>query len=302
MEPYEIIIVGGGMAGLSAALYAGWLGCNVLLVERQAFGGQVVNADQIENFPGFPDGILGADLVSCARMQAMKFGAKMRYAEITSVNRRGERFVLDSTEGSYEAAGVIIATGGKARRLGVKGEAELEGKGVSRCATCDGAFFADKPVAVIGGGDTALDEAIYLSQVASKVTILHHGERLAGSHTLVTRVKENPKIECVAGAVVEEIIGVDAVAGVRLHNGAKLSVEGVFIAIGFDPETALLQALVNLDSMGHARVDLQMQTSVPGLYAVGSARQGHVGQLISAAGDGVTAAVAAHHYLARGTR
>jgi thioredoxin reductase (NADPH) len=302
MDSYEIIIVGGGMAGLSAALYAGWLGRKVFLVERQMFGGQVVNADQIENFPGFPDGILGADLVSQARMQAMKFAAKMRYAEITLINRRGETFVLDSTEGSYEAAAVIIATGGRARRLGVKGEAELEGKGVSRCATCDGTLFADKPVAVIGGGDTALDEAMYLSQIASRVTILHQGDQLAGSCTLVTRVKENPKVECVAGAVVEEIIGADAVAGVRLQNGIKVAVAGVFIAIGFEPETGLLKPLIELDSMGHAPVGLQMQTSIPGLYAVGPARQGHVGQLASAAGDGVTAAVAAHHYLARGTR
>jgi thioredoxin reductase (NADPH) len=193
----------------------------------------------------------------------------------------------------------IVATGGKQRLLGVKGETELEGKGVSRCATCDGAFFADKPVAVIGGGDTALDEALYLSQITSKVRILHQGDRLTASQTLINRAKENPKIECVAEVAVEEIIGIDGVEGVRLRNGAKLSVEGVFIAVGFEPDTALLRALVELDPMGHAPVDLQMQTSVPGLYAVGSARQNSVGQLAAAAGDGVTAAVAAHRYLKR---
>ena len=297
MEHYDIAIVGGGMAGLSAALYGGWLGRKVFLAERQMFGGQIVNADQIENYPGFPDGILGADLVSQARMQAMKFGAKMAYTEITTVKLDGNHFLLESSDDSYEAGAVIVATGAKNRLLGVPGEAEFEGKGVSRCATCDGAFFADKPVAVIGGGDTALDEALYLANIVSEVSVIHQNEQPNASATLVGRAKENPKIALLSNLAPEAIIGTDSVEALRLSDGSQLPVAGVFIAVGFDPETTLLNNIADLDGAGHALVDLQMQTSVPGLFAVGSARQGNVGQLVSAAGDGVTAAISAHRYL-----
>jgi thioredoxin reductase (NADPH) len=297
MEHYDIFIIGGGIAGLSAALYGGWLGRNVFLAERQMFGGQIVNADRIENYPGFPDGILGADLVSHVRMQAMKFGAKMAYTEVTSIKPADNHFLLESSEESYEAGAVIVATGAKNRTLGIPGEAELEGKGVSRCATCDGAFFADKAVAVIGGGDTALDEALYLANIAAKVAIIHQNDHPTASATLVARAKEDPKIEFVRNSAVEQIIGTDSVEGLRLSNASQLPVAGVFLAVGFEPETTLLNSIADLDGGGHALVDLQMQTSVPGLFAVGAARQGNVGQLASAAGDGVTAAIAAHRYL-----
>ncbi len=297
MERYDIIIIGGGMAGLSAALFGGWLGRKVFLAERQMFGGQIVNADQIENYPGFPDGILGADLVSQVRMQAMKLGAKMAYTEIIRIKPEGGRFFVESGEETYEARAVIVATGAKQRMLGIPGEAEFEGKGVSRCATCDGAFFADKQVAVIGGGDTALDEALYLSHIAAKVMIVHQNEYPTASATLVARAKENQKIEFIGNSAVEQIIGTDSVEGLRLSNVSQLPAAGVFLAIGFEPETTLLNGIVDLDGGGHALVDLQMHTSVPGLFAVGAARQGNVGQLASAAGDGVTAAIGAHRYL-----
>ena len=297
MEQYDIAIVGGGMAGLSAALYAGWLGHKVLLAERQMFGGQIVNADQIENYPGFPEGILGADLVSQVRMQALKFGAKMQYLEITSIEKHHEAFVLGSNEGTYGAQSVIVATGGNPRRLGIKGEIELEGLGVSRCATCDGAFFAEKPVAVIGGGDTALDEALFLAGIASKVTIIHQTEQPTASAALVNRAKEIDKIEWITSAAATEIIGSGSVEGVRLNNDKQVATAAVFIAVGFEPETALLRGLVHLDSMDHAPVDLHMQTSIPGLFAVGSARQGSSGQISSVTGDGVTAAIFSHRYI-----
>lgn len=297
MEHYDIVIIGGGMAGLSAALYGGWLGRKVFLAERQMFGGQIVNADQIENYPGFPDGILGADLASHVRMQAMKFGARMAYTEITSIKPQANHFLLESSEESYEAGAVIVATGARHRTLGIPGEVELEGKGVSRCATCDGAFFADKGVAVIGGGDTALDEALYLTNIVSKVSIIHQNDEPIASATLVARAKENPKIEFVRNAAVEQIIGADAVEGLILSDSSQLPVVGVFLAVGFEAETALLSGIADLDGGGHALVDLQMQTSVTGLFAVGAARQGNVGQLASVAGDGVTAAIAAHRYL-----
>jgi thioredoxin reductase (NADPH) len=297
MENYEIVIIGGGMAGLSAALYGGWLGRRVFLAERQMFGGQIVNADQIENYPGFPDGVLGADLASHARMQAMKFGAKMAYTEITSIKLDGNHFVLGSSDESYDAGAVIVATGGKNRLLGIPGETEFEGRGVSRCATCDGAFFAEKPVAVIGGGDTALDEALYLANVVSKVTVIHQSEQPIASATLIGRAKENPKIAVVSNRSVDAIIGSDSVEALKLSDGSRLPVAGVFLAVGFEPETTVLNGIANLDAAGHAVVDLQMQTSMPGLFAVGSVRQGNVGQLASAAGDGVTAAIGAHRYL-----
>ena len=299
MEQYDIIIIGGGMAGLSAAVYGGWLGRKVFLAERQMFGGQIVNADQIENYPGFPDGVLGADLVSQVRMQAMKLGAKMAYAEITSIKPQANHFSLESSEEAYEAGVVIVATGAKYRMLGIPGEVEFEGKGVSRCATCDGAFFADKEVAVIGCGDTALDEALYLGHIAAKVSIIHRNDSPTASATLVARAKENPKIEFVATCAVAGIIGTDAVEGLALADGSKLPVAGVFVAVGFEPDATLLNKIANLDGGGHAVVDLQMQTSVPGLFAVGAARQGNSGQLASAAGDGVTAVIAAHRYLQR---
>ena len=297
MEQYDIVIVGGGMAGLSAALYAGWLGHKVLLAERQMFGGQIVNADQVENYPGFPEGILGADLVSQVRTQTVKFGAKMQYLEITAIEKHREAFVLESNEDTYGAQSVIVATGGNPRRLGIKGEFELDGLGVSRCATCDGAFFAEKPVAVIGGGDTALDEALFLAGIASKVTIIHQTEQPTASAALVKRAKEIDKIEWIATASVTEIIGSGSVEGVRLNNDKQIATAAVFIAIGFEPETALLNGLVQLDSMGHAPVDLHMQTSIPGLFAVGSARQGSSGQISSVTGDGVTAAIFSHRYI-----
>lgn len=299
MEQYDIIIIGGGMAGLSAAVYGGWLGRRVFLAERQMFGGQIVNADQIENYPGFPDGILGADLVSQVRMQAMKLGAKMAYAEITSIKPEANHFLLESSEEAYEAGAVIVATGAKYRMLGIPGEVGFEGKGVSRCATCDGAFFADKEVAVIGGGDTALDEALYLANITAKVTIVHKDLQPGASATLIARAKENPKIEFVATSAVTGIVGTDSVEGLTLSNGSQLPVAGVFLAVGFEPDVTLLNNIADLDSGGHALVDLQMQTSVPGLFAVGAARQGNSGQLASAAGDGVTAAIAAHRYLQR---
>jgi thioredoxin reductase (NADPH) len=299
MEHYDIIIIGGGMAGLSGALYGGWLGRKVFLAERQMFGGQIVNADQIENYPGFTDGILGADLVSQVRMQAMKFGAKMAYTEITGIKPEAPGFRVESSEEAYAAPAVIVATGGRQRALGIPGEVEFEGKGVSHCATCDGTFFSEKSVAAIGGGDTAFDEALYLANITAKVTIVHKDSQPAASAALMARARENPKIKVLGNSTVERIIGADSVEGLRLADGSQLPVAGVFIAVGFEPETILLQDLVKLDAGGHAVVDLQMQTGVPGLFAVGGARQGNVGQLASAAGDGVTAAIAAHRYLQR---
>ncbi|HWH78304.1 MAG TPA: FAD-dependent oxidoreductase, partial [Candidatus Binatus sp.] len=250
MEQYDIVIVGGGMAGLSAALYGGWLGRKVFLAEKQMFGGQVVNADQIENYPGFPDGVLGADLVSQARMQAMKFGAKMAYCEVTAIRKQTKGFVIETANEPCEAKTLIFAAGGKPRAVGIPGEIEFAGNGVSHCATCDGAFFVEKPVAVIGGGDSALDEALYLANICSKVSIVHQGDAPTASATLLERARQNSNIEFVANSHAVKIVGADAVEALELASGAKFEVAAVFIAVGCDPDTALLKDVVSLDPMG----------------------------------------------------
>ena len=302
MKRYDIVIVGGGMAGLSAALYGGWLGHRVLLLEREIIGGEIINADKIENFPGFPDGIQGADLVAQTELQATKFGMESTYQEVREIKVSGENRLVQTSEEAYEAKAVVVASGGAHRALGIKGEKEFEGNGVSHCATCDGAFFAEKPVAVIGGGDTALDEGLFLTQFASRVTIIHRRGRLRASETLQERARGNPKIDLLLDSVLEEITGKSCVEVIRVRDlkaqsSSLVPVAGVFTCVGFEPSTAFLKGLVELDAMGHVPVNLNMQTSVPGIYAVGYARQGSVGQLASAAGDGVTAAVAAHRYI-----
>jgi thioredoxin reductase (NADPH) len=302
MNRYDMVIVGGGMAGLSAALYGGWLGRSVLLIERAVMGGQIINADRIENFPGFPDGILGPELVTQTRLQAVKFGANAVYGEVSSIQPEGESWVVQAGDEGHEAKTVIVASGGKRRTLGLKGEKEFEGKGLSHCATCDGAFFAGQPVAVVGGGDTALDEGLVLTQVVSKVTVVHRLSTLDASRTLMDRAKENPKMDFLLDSELEEISGRDVVENVQVRNlktqsSSPLPVSGIFICTGFEADTGILKGLVDLDPQGHVAVDVNLHTSMPGIFAAGYARQGSAGQLASVAGDGVTAAVAAHRYI-----
>jgi thioredoxin reductase (NADPH) len=302
MDYYDIVIVGAGMAGLSAGLYGGWLGHSTLVLERELVGGQVINADRIENFPGFPDGISGADLIAHTRTQALRFGLKTAYQEAQEIRRSGENWLVRATESEYGAKAVIIASGGQQRALGIKGEAEFKGRGISHCATCDGPFYTDKPVLVVGGGDTALDEGLFLTAFASKVTIMHYGNDLDASPTLTRRAQANPKIEFMLDSALEEIYGSSAVEAARLRNvktqsRSSLAVAGIFICVGFEAPTGFLKGLVNLDPQGHIEVDLSMQTSMPGIFAAGYARQRTAGQLASVAGDGVTAAVAAHRHI-----
>jgi thioredoxin reductase (NADPH) len=302
MDRYDIVIVGGGMAGLSAAVYGGWLGRSVLLLEREVIGGQIINAERIENFPGFSESVSGAEIITRTRAQAINFGAKTFYQEATGIESLNPGWSIRTEAERHPARTVIIASGGKRRPLGIPGEAQFEGRGISHCASCDGAFFAGKPVCVIGGGDTALDEALLLAGLASHVTLIHRNIALDASPTLVERVLANSKLDFRYDSIVEEVMGHNSVEAVRLRNlktqsASDLPVAGVFICVGFEADTGFAQGLVDTDSQGHIVVDLMMKTSAAGIFAAGYARQNTAGQLASAAGDGVTAAVAAHRYI-----
>jgi len=304
MTEHDIAIIGGGGAGLTAAVYAARARRRTVVFERAVTGGQISTTGAVENFPGFPAGIDGFDLAQAFLQQAEKFGTAIAYEDITSLSVEPDgRFRLDSAEsGIHIARAVIVAAGARYNPLGVPGETELLGRGVSYCATCDGAFFKGQEVAVIGGGDSAIDEGLFLTRFASKVHVIHRRGQLRASALLQDRAFANPKMTFAWNTVVERIEGkaqVEAVALRDLETGATivLPVGGVFIFVGQTPNNALLQGLVELDATGHAVVDLNMRTTIPGLFVAGDLRTGAARQLVSACGDGATAAIAAERYL-----
>jgi thioredoxin reductase (NADPH) len=301
MRKYDLVVIGAGLAGLTAAMYGARHGLRTAVVDQMGAGGQIINAERVEDFPGFPDGIAGYDLGPLVQEQAEAAGAEFVLDTATGLRLDGAwRIVTCDAEDELQARAVIIACGSSFRRLGIPGEEELTGRGVSTCATCDGPFFIDQPVCVIGGGDSALDEALVLTQFASYVTVFHRGDELDGQDVFRKRVAESPKIEVVRNVTVEAILGDEAVTGVRVQTGRSISesaVLGVFVYVGLEPNTAFLRDVLELDPAGHIVTDLMMQTSVPGVFAAGDLRQHSVRQLVSAAGDGATAAVAAYRYV-----
>ncbi len=304
MKEYDIAIVGGGGAGLTAAVYAARARRSTVVFERLVTGGQIATTDVVENFPGFPEGINGFDLAQLMLKQAEKFGAEMVYEGVESLERTEDsRFRLETASTAYLARAVIVTAGADYNKLGVPGEAEYVGKGVSYCATCDAAFFEGQEVAVVGGGDAAMDEGLFVTRYASKVYVIHRRDTLRASAVLRERAFANPKMEFIWDTVVERIEGDGQVEKLQLRNvkteqTSELAVGGVFIFIGQTPNSHLLKGLVEIDGGGHAIVDLKMRTSVPGLYVAGDVRTLAARQLISAAGDGATAAIEAEHYLA----
>lgn len=306
-EPdYDLVIVGGGAAGLTAGIYACRSGLSTVLLERMMSGGQVVNAERIENFPGIPDGISGADFGPLLQGQAERDGLEIRLSEVTELERGDGRWSVRTYDGDVSARAVIIAGGSTLRRLGVPGEAELHGAGVSYCATCDGAFFAGQVVGVVGGGDSALDEALVLAEVADRVIIIHRRDALRGQKVLQARVLSKPNVEVMWNTTVEAILGDGQVAGVSTRDVAtgetsRVELSGVFIYVGLEPNTGYLGELLPLDAGGHVPTDIWMRTSLPGLLAAGDIRQHSASQLVSAAGDGATAAIAAQRYLESGS-
>lgn len=303
-EGFDLVVIGAGAGGLTAAMYGARLGLKTVVLEGMMPGGQIINAEKIENFPGFPEGLLGADLAPLIERQASGAGAEVRmFTEVEGLDSDEPYLSLSTPEGTFRTKVVIAATGSDFANLGIEGEEKFRGRGVSNCATCDGAFFLDETVAVVGGGDSALDEAISLTSFVSKVIMLVRGQEFSGQQLLQDRVVANAKIEVRFGQEVSEILGGDAgVSGIRIKDqttGAesKINVSGVFIFVGTEPRSSYLSGFVRLDEGGHVDTDISMSTGSPGLYAVGDIRSGSARQLVTSAGDGATAAIAAHRYI-----
>ena len=304
MEDVDIAIVGGGPTGLAAGLYAARARRHTVLWERGVLGGQIAITGAVENYPGFPDGVDGPILALDMHRQAEQFGMETRYEGITSIVAEPEspQFLLQAHSGSYRAKAVIIAAGADPIKLEVPGEAEFTGKGVSYCATCDGAFFKDEVVAVVGGGDAAIEEALFLTRYASHVYVIHRRDALRASQILQDRAFAHDQIEFVWNTTVGAISGATDVDAVTLQDAESgeqrtLEVGGVFIFIGHHPNSELLGDLARLDEGGHAFVNLWMETERPGLYVAGDVRVDSARQLAAAVGDGVTAAIRSEHYL-----
>ena len=301
MSKYEVIIIGGGPAGLTAGLYTSRAGLKTLLIERGIFGGQIVNARQVDNYPGFPEGISGFELASLMHEQAIKYGLETINATVTAI-KSGGNYSIITNDGNFEAEAVIIAAGSEYRKLEVPGEEELLGRGVSYCATCDGFLFRDLDVAVVGGGDTAITDALELSEHASKVYIIHRRDQLRAGQVLQQQALARPKLEPIWDSVVEEVIGDNKVSALSLRNVktgeiTKLEVAGVFVAIGFEPNSQSFADIVELDKNGLIQTDELMATSAPGIFAVGDIRKNSPRQVAGAVGDGATAAIAAFKYI-----
>ncbi len=303
MKEFDIAVIGGGGAGLTAAIYTSRARRSTVVFERLVTGGQIATTDAVENFPGFPQGVNGFDLAQLMLRQAEKFGTQMVFEGVESLTRaRDDRFLLRTETGKYRAKAVIVTAGADYNRLGVPGETEFVGRGVSYCATCDAAFFQGQEVAVVGGGDAALDEGLFVTRYASKVHIIHRRDQLRASAVLRERAFANPRMDFTWDTVVERIEGKDQVERLGLRNvktgeTSEIPVSAVFIFIGQTPNTHLLKGLVKLDKGGHALTDLSMGTTVPGLFVAGDLRTQSARQLVSACGDGATAAISAEHYL-----
>jgi len=303
---YQVIIIGGGPAGLTAGIYAARARLKALLVEKLSSGGQMMLADVIENYPGFPEGISAFDLAGKMKQQAEKHGLKILYAEANSIDLEGDYKVIKTSEGDYKARAVIITSGSEYSKLGVPGEEKFVGKGVAYCATCDGALFNDQVVAVAGGGNVALNDALFLTRFASKVFVIHRRDQLRATKILQERAFAESKIEFLWNTVVESIIGDDLVTALTLKDlktGEKRSLEvsGIFVAVGQRPNTKYLEGLLNLDPGGSIPVNNKMETGIPGIFAAGDIRSDSVRQIVGAVGDGAIAAISAEKFLSSTT-
>lgn len=300
---YDVIVIGGGPAGLTASMYSVRSGFKTLLLQLGVPGGQAATTDRIDNYPGFVDGVSGPELMMNFHQQAERFGVEFKFQGVTSLELEGPVKKVHAGEDVYETKSVIIASGAHPRMLGVSGEANLRGKGVSYCATCDGFFFKDREVLVIGGGDTALQEALFLSKFCKKVTIVHRRDELRGAKMLQDRVAKSSNIEIAWSSVLEEIIGENSVEGAVLKNVdtgelTKMDVAGIFIFVGYQPHVSFLPENLNYDKLDYLVTDDELQTNIPGVFAVGDIRQKALRQVTTAVGDGAEVTVALERYLA----
>lgn len=300
----NVIIIGSGPAGLTAAIYAARANLKPLLVEGLEAGGQLMLTTLVENFPGFRDAIMGPGLMGEMRAQAERFGADLIQSEVTAVDFRHHPFTVQTSEGEHRARAVIVATGASARLLGLAAERKLMGRGVSTCATCDGFFFRDREIAVVGGGDSALEEAMYLTRFASKVTLVHRRNALRGSKIMQDKAFANPKIQFRWNSIVEDIRDVEkgTVTGlvtrdVVTGDRAELALDGVFVAIGHTPNTELFVGQLEMDAAGYIVTHDGMHTNIPGVFACGDVQDRVYRQAVTAAGSGCMAALDAEHFL-----
>lgn len=300
---FDIAIIGGGPAGLTAGLYAGRGGLRAAVIERMMPGGLVANTERIDNYPGFPDGISGIDLAQKMQAQAARFGAQFIPDEATAIAVEPRSFLITlASKNQIRSKTVIVAAGAYPRTLNVPGEKGLVGKGVSYCAVCDGAFFRGQPVAVVGGGDSAVQEAVYLAGLCSKVTVIHRRSSLRAAESLQKLAFKNPKIEFLWNKAATAIEGGTQVTGVRIMDKEtmmeeSLPVSGVFIYVGYHPNSGAVNDLVKLDENGYIITNENLMTSIPGIFAAGDVRKKLVRQISAAVGDGATAAVAAQQYI-----
>ncbi len=302
-QTYDVVIVGGGPAGLTAGIYAGRSGLKTVIVEKGLPGGQIAQTDEVENYPGFPEGISGPELANRMAEQAKKFGAEIVMDEVTGLEVQDDGFLVKGFEKNYKAKSVIIATGANPKKLGVPGEEKFYGRGVSTCATCDGFFYRDREVVVVGGGDAAVEEGIYLTKFAKKVTIIHRRDELRANKVAQQRAFANPKIEFLWSHVVTEVLGEDQVTGVRVKNlktGEEYvyPTDGVFVFIGSVPNTEFLEGVVELRPDGYIAVRDEIYTSVPGIFAAGDVADPIYKQLATSVGAGTRAAMTAEKWLA----
>ena len=299
---YDVIIIGGGPAGLTSGLYNARSRLNVLLLERLAPGGQVLTTDSVENYPGFPDGISGFELMDRMKAQAEKFGLKIQSDEVTGLELSAKRKAVLTGSASLETKAIILCCGAAWKKLGIEGEDQLMGKGVSFCATCDGPFYRNQEVAVIGGGDTALEEAIFLTRFVSKIHLVHRRDKLRATKVLQERALSHEKIEILWDSIPVRILGEKGVEGIELKNVKtqdvfRRNVQGVFVFIGTLPNTDMVKGLIRLDENGFVVTDDNMQTSVPGVFAAGDIRSKLFRQISTAVGEGAAASYAVEKYL-----
>ena len=303
----QVAVIGAGPAGLAAGLYAARSGLSTIIIEMAFPGGQIANAARVDNYPGFVEGISGMELGQYMHRQAEQSGAETLTVEVSSLvpaaRDSGEaHHVVKTSEEDVSAEAVIVATGARYRLLGVPREAELTGRGVSYCATCDGPFYRGKKVAVIGGGDTAITDALELTAFASQVTVIHRRDELRASRALQEKARKNPKVVFLWNSVVDEVVGDSVVSSLRLKSTksgriSELPVDGVFVAVGSVPSTGFLNGVLGLDDAGCIIVNDQMETDIAGVFAAGDVRHNSARQVITAAGDGATAALSARRYI-----